>query len=150
MTADFGMSRRRGRAPTGWIILAAWMVVLLGAVGTKFYLDRQAATKAAHEWSAVGPPCPADTTPADDSYQPGQRAFAFAGMKFLSDYKTAKCGNALDHGGTGQGEVDVCKVKGASRIDLSTAKGRFRFMTSGKNATVSVENGVASCILDAG
>lgn len=144
------MGKRRSRMPNGWVILGLWMVVLLGAAGTKFYLDRQSAIKAARAWAAVGPPCPADTAAAEGGYQPGQRAFAFASIKFISDYRTAKCGNALDHGGTGQGEVDVCKVKGASQIDLTTAKGDFRFLTSGKTATVSVENGVASCVLDAG
>jgi hypothetical protein len=150
MTEDFGVRSRRGKIPVGRIIAAVWIVAIVGAAGGKFYLDRQAGIKNAREWAAVGPPCPADTTPVDDGFQPGQRAFAFAGVKFLGDFKTVKCSTARDQGGTGQGEVDVCKLKGASRIDLTTAKGRFRFATSRQNATLSIEQGVASCVLDAG
>ena len=148
MTTDFGAPTRRRRAPIGWIITAVWVVGLLGAAGAKFYLDRQAAIKTAQVWSASGPPCPTDTTAEADGYLPGQRAFAFEGVKYLSDFKTVKCSTMRDHGGLGQGEVAVCKLKGSSQIDLTTAKGRFRFLTSRHNATVSIEQGVATCVLD--
>jgi len=128
----------------------AWIVALLGAAGAKFYLDRQAAINNARVWSASGPPCPAGPTPQDDGYQPGLRAFFFEGTTYLSDFKAVKCSTARDHGGVGQGEVAVCKLKGSTYINLKTAKGRFRFLTSGQNATVSVEHGAPACGLDAG
>jgi len=150
MTTDFGARPRRRGAPVGWIILVLWMVGLLGAAGAKFYLDRQAAIKTAQIWAASGPPCPTDPTPRDDGYQPGQNAMGFEGAKYLGDFKTAKCGTTLDHGGVGQGVVAVCKLKGATYITLMTANRSFQFLTSGHNATISIEQGAASCVLDAG
>ena len=94
--------------------------------------------------------CQENASPAPDGYLPGQRAFAFEDVKYLSDFKAVKCSTARDKGGLGQGEVAVCKLKGSSQIDLTTPKGRFRFLTSGQNATVSIELGVAACALDAG
>ena len=150
MTADFGAPQGRRRAPIGRIIAGVWIVAILGIAGAKFYLDRQAAIKNAQAWAASGPPCPTDSSPAPDGYLPGQRAFAFEDVKYLSDFKAVKCSTARDKGGLGQGEVAVCKLKGSSQIDLTTPKGRFRFLTSGQNATVSIELGVAACALDAG
>jgi hypothetical protein len=150
MTTDFGARPRRRGAPIGRIIAAVWIVALLGAAGAKFYLDRQAAIKTARAWSASGPPCPAGPAPQDDGYQPGQHAFAFEGVKYLSDFKAVKCSTMRDHGGLGQGEVAVCKLKGSTYINLTTAKARFQFLTSGNNATVSIEHGAPACVLDAG
>ena len=150
MTADFGVRTRRSRMPIGRMIAILWIVAILGAVGAKFYLDRQAAIRNARAWAASGPPCPADTSPVFDGYKPGQRAFAFAGTKVLTDFKAVNCSTARDHGGLGDGEVAVCKLKGSTRIDLTTAKGRFRFLTPGRKATLSIEQGVATCALDAG
>jgi hypothetical protein len=150
MVTDFGSRPRKRGAPVGWIILGFWMVALLGAAGAKWYLDRQAAIKVAQVWAASGPPCPPGTPPQDDGYQPGQRAFGFEGTKYLSDYRTAKCGTALDHGGVGPGEVAVCKLKGATYINVSTATSRSQFLTSGGNATISIGQGAPSCVLDAG
>jgi len=150
MTADFGAPKRRRRAPVGWIVTGLWMVVLLGAAGAKFYFDRQTAIKTAQQWAASGPPCPIGAAPLDDGYQVGQRAMGFEGTKYMGDFRAAKCGTTLDHGGTGQGVVAVCKVKGASYINVTTTKGRYKFLTSGQNATISVESGPPSCVLDAG
>ncbi len=150
MTTDFGSRPRRRGLPIGWIIAAVWMIGLAGAAGAKFYLDRQAAMKTAQAWTVSGPPCPAGPTPQDDGYQPGQRAFGFEATKYLSDYRTAKCGTTLDHGGAGPGVVAVCRVRGSTYINLTTARNRFQFLTSGRNATVSIEQGAPACVLDAG
>jgi len=150
MTTDFGARPRRRGAPIGWIIVILWMIGLAGAAGAKFYFDRQAAIKTAQQWSASGPPCPVGVAPTDDGYQFGQRAIGFEGTKYLGDFRAAKCGTALDQGGTGQGVVAVCKIKGASYINVTTAKGRYQFLTSGQNATLSVETGPPACVLDAG
>jgi hypothetical protein len=149
MTADFGVRPRRRGLPIGRIIAVAWIVAVLGVAGAKFYFDRQAAIKNARAWSASGPPCPAGAAPQDDGYQPGQRAFAFKGTKYLTDFKGVTCSTARDHGGLGQGEVAVCKLKGSTYINLTTTKGRFQFLT-GRNATISIEQGVPACVLDAG
>jgi len=149
MTADFGVRPPRRQMPIGRIIAAVWIVALLGAVGAKVYLDRHAAIKVARAWTDTGPPCPTDPTPANDGYQPGRHAFFFEGEKFLSDFRAVKCSTMRDHGGLGEGEIAVCRLKGSTQIDLTTAKGRFRFATSHHNATVSMEQGVAACVLGA-
>jgi hypothetical protein len=150
MATDFGARPQRRGMPVGRIFVTVWVVGLLGAAGAKFYLDRQAAIKNAQTWSASGPPCPAGPTPQDDGYQPGQHAFAFQGAKYLSDFKEVRCSTVRDHGGLGQGEVAVCKLKSSTYIDLTTAKGRVQFLTSRQNATISIEHGAAICVLDAG
>jgi hypothetical protein len=150
MTTDFGAPKRRSRLPIGWIVTALWLLVLIGLAGGKFYLDRQAAIKIAQTWSASGPPCPIGLAPPDDGYRFGERAMGFEGTKYIGDFHAAKCGTTLDHGGTGQGVVAVCKIKGASYITVSTAKGRYQFVTSGQKATISIEGGPPTCVLDAG
>ena len=151
MTTDFGARPRRRGAPIGWIVVILWMIGLGGAAGAKLYFDRQAAIKTAQQWAASGPPCPAGTAALDDGYVFGERAMGFEGTKYMGDFHAAKCGTALDHGGTGQGVVAVCKIRGASYLNVTTKQGaRYQFLTSGKNATISVETGPPTCVLDAG
>lgn len=159
MTADYGVrSVRRGLSPVH-IAMVVGMVVLVAALGVLGFFSARAQIAIAKQWTVPGPPCPAMSQSAliaaglQASPEGDLRGFPdmnndYDSVRFGRRFGYVSCAEIHDNGGLSLDSHPVCEFTRPVVVTITSAKGVFYFNTgSTAPATVSVQDGVPSCVL---
>lgn len=151
MSLDYGTAKRRPTPVGLWIGGLAVVVAIVAA--THYFLDRRDKQMAAEAkaWIVTGPPCP-QVTKAVFAAQPfeARQVTNLAGVRWARSSATVVCHGTDMGGGKGQIADPVCQFSSPRVLQITTAKGDFYFVPGlGNRATVSVHDGVASCVIGA-
>jgi hypothetical protein len=113
-------------------------------------LEIAGATAAAKAWELKGPPCPAPSgLMADPKYGP-TKSFVFNGVRFARRFGHADCNAVAAPKGPGPDYYPLCQFTSPAVLEVTTEKGTFKFAPGvGHPATVSVVDGVPSCVIAA-
>lgn len=148
---DYGGRAKRRRTPR-WLapsLAVAAVVAVTGAIwGPSLLIHRRQAIATAHAWTLKGPPCQALTAAAyGKQWFKATKAFEWDGATFARGAGDASCQEVRNGGGAGLGDHPVCQFTSPQVIAVTTGKGLFYFTPGiGKPATVTVEDGMPSCV----
>jgi len=96
----------------------------------------------------AGPPCPAVARGAYAQPLRPDKMFDFNDVDFARHFGQANCDVAPTKGALGQGFYPVCQFSSPAVLAVRTARGMYYFEPGvGRAATVSVQDGVARCVL---
>jgi hypothetical protein len=131
-------------------VVVIWFGLTAAVLVPKLNSDRDTAIADAKAWTIEGPPCP-QLSPADAArwpYRPKQD-FDYAGVNFGYVYGHVACMQIHDDGGRSMfhGHA-VCQFTSPASVAVQSG-GVTAFFTPGlgQRATVSVEGGVARCVM---
>jgi hypothetical protein len=159
MTADYGTrSVRRGPSPFQ-ILMVIGLVALIGALGFTEYNYWRGQMATARQWTVPGPACPRLSQAA--LVAAGLKAAPEGDLRGFPDMNTnlddirigrrfgyASCAEIHDNGGLSVDTHPVCEFTRPVVVTVTTPKGVFYFNTGPTGpATVSVQDGVPSCVL---
>ena len=150
MIRDFGVRQSRRRlfgAIGGGLALAA----IAGA--TVLHLKQKEAEGVAEykAWMVFGPACPAPAKPVFDTTDGGHgQEMTFSTVRFARAHGASLCHDLNDKEGRGKDIFPVCQFDHPGVISVTTARGTSWFWPGYMSpATISVRNGVASCVIGA-
>jgi hypothetical protein len=146
------MTRRSGRTDSPLVsplAIGAGLVVL-AAIGAGWgwhrhtvYMDTQALT-------ITGPPCPTITRQAYMSSDiSASHVFLYDDVRFARADGMVSCDEIADHGGYGFGRLPVCQFNSPTVLEIITPRGEFFYATRARPATVTVDQGTPSCVMNA-
>lgn len=148
MPLDYG---QRGRRRT---LRGLWLGVLPAAAAVAAVLAHNAAyhrgLERAQGWAGPGVACPGLSAAAYRAagYAGRERATDYEGVTFARQFGHLMCADADTPGGFGVLTHPVCQFTSPTAIRVRTAEGEAFFAPGpGRLATVSVEEGRASCAL---
>jgi hypothetical protein len=147
--ADFGRGawRPRGLYASPRLIAALAIGMALAVAAGSRLKDETGDIATARRWAIAGPPCQALTAGAFAALQVRPHiSFQYDDVAFDHGYGGVYCDDIHDDGGRGLGEHPVCQFTGPAVLKVTTRKGVFYFFPSTGHATVTVENGVATCV----
>jgi hypothetical protein len=146
MAMDYGAQRRPRRRVV--IISGAVLVILaIGALILTTYNDRQARIAEAKAWTVTGAPCPQGAGPAWDADAPPQ-IVDFGKARFARGHGATRCDEIGYDGGRSDDVFPVCQFDHPGRLEITTSHGAALFQLGPLDpATVSVEHGVAQCVV---
>jgi hypothetical protein len=131
-------------------------ILLIGIGGSVLHFlwptitaNRETAVADAKAWTIQGPPCPSLTRDAFQAQNlKPRRSFDYREVKLARAYGHVECRQIKNGGGQGLGSHTVCQFTSPAVLQVTTSKGDFFFLPGiGKPATVSIEQGVARCVL---
>jgi hypothetical protein len=151
VTRDYGVRSDHAGPPLVGATVVGLVVMALAMtpVGlAQQQQQRQAAIAEAHAWMAPGPPCPVVSRLTDIGFLPSLRTVRFDDIRFGRAYSFMMCSDIADDGGRGQGVVSVCRFNDPMVVEVATPKSHVIFFTKTQPATISVDHGEASCVLN--
>ncbi|HEY5007471.1 MAG TPA: hypothetical protein VII42_05675 [Caulobacteraceae bacterium] len=151
MTRDYGVRLIHAGPPLGRAAVAGLVVLALAMVPVGLaqqQQDRQAAIAEARAWMAPGPPCPVVSRLTDIGFLPSLRTVQFDGIRFGRAYSYMMCSDITDDGGKGQGVVSACRFNDPMVVEVTTPKTHVIFFTRTQPATISIDHGQPSCVLN--
>jgi hypothetical protein len=151
-TLDFNAAPT-SRLPWGRLVIVGVIGLGLGLAMfvPKLQSDRAAAIAEAKAWTIDGPPCP-QLSPVEAArwlYQP-TKSFDYAGANIGYVFGHVACAQIHDDGGAAlvRGHP-VCQFTSPAVVAVETGRGKAFFTPGlGQRTTVSVQNGVARCVMD--
>jgi hypothetical protein len=148
---DYGVRSDRAGPPLGRASLVGLALIALAMSHAE--LDRQKQQKQAaiaEAWTllAPGPPCPTVARLTDIGFTPALRTVQFDDVHFGRAYSYMTCGDIGDNGGRGPGSVSVCQFNDPMVVEVTTPKSHVIFFTRTRPATISVDHGLARCVLN--
>jgi len=151
MTRDYGVRTIEPNLPLGWAAMVGLVLIALAMVPVGMAQqrqDRQASIAEARAWMTPGPPCPVVSRLTDIGFLPSLRTIRFDGIRFGRAYSYMMCSDIADDGGRGQGVVSVCRLYDPMVVDVTTPKTHVIFFTRTRPATITIDHGQPSCVLN--
>jgi hypothetical protein len=125
-------------------------VMLVGALVLSVAEQRASLIARAEAWTAAGAPCPRASAAAARAFGDASETFRFDGVHFVRAYGYATCGEiAIDRGWALGQRAPVCRFNSPGRLEVSTPRGRFDFITGIAPVTIVVTEGAPHCVLAA-
>jgi hypothetical protein len=132
------------------ITLASGIVMLLGTLVLSIAEQRASLIGRADAWTAAGPPCRRVSAEAARAYAAPSETFRFQGVEFVRGYGYAVCGEITADRRWGLGRrAPVCRFNSPGKLEISTSRGRFDFITGISPATVVIAEDGPRCVLAA-
>jgi hypothetical protein len=132
------------------ITLASGVVMLVGTLLLSIAEQRASLIGRADAWTAAGPPCPRVSAQTARAYAAPTETFRFQGVEFVRGYGYAVCGEIITDRRWGIGQrMPVCRFNSPGKLEVSTSRGRFDFITGTAPATVVIAEGAPRCVLAA-
>jgi hypothetical protein len=151
MTYDFGVRKAHRALPVDHLMVGLLGLLLLVGGAGWCWEQQLGAIRTAQAWTIEGPPCPVVRGTAQFGYAPKvMDTFQFVGTRFSRVYGYVKCLAISDHGGTGWGQVPVCRFNSPMLLDVTAPGGHATYFTQMSPATVTIVQGRPSCVLGAG
>jgi hypothetical protein len=110
--------------------------------------QRRAAIAEARAWMPPGPPCPVVSRLSDIGFLPSLRTVQFDGIRFGRAFSYMMCSDIADDGGKGQGVASACRFNDPMVVEVTTPKNHVIFFTRAQPATISIDHGQPSCVLN--
>lgn len=147
---DYGVRRVRQPPPLSGaaiLIVVASMVVFKAQ---EVSAEHRQVVSEAKAWTIAGPPCPSIGALSKIPYPVHPlETFSFQGVSFSRAYGYVSCQVILDRQGRGPGTVTVCQFNSPTVLQVVAPRGRAVWLTDVRRATISVADGVPSCVLNA-
>jgi len=147
MALDYGAQRKPRR---GVLIIsgAALAVLAVSALILIVVHDRQAKIAEAKAWTVRGPPCARGAGVAWDQSDAPPQIVDFGKARFARAHGATRCAELGYNGGRSDDVFPVCQFDHPGRLQITTDHGASLFELGPlDSATVSVERGVARCVL---
>jgi hypothetical protein len=150
MTRDYGVRSGARRLNSGQITVIGFCLIGPVIIALLWGVHKYTLIATAHAWLVAGPACPALTPAAAAQLgSPQLQVFNFQGARFGKGYGYVNCRMVADHGGWGGENIAVCQFNNPSILDVTTPRGHAAYLTGGRSATISIDQGHPSCVLAA-
>jgi hypothetical protein len=147
MPLDYGAQRkpRRGVVIISGAILG---ILAIGALILTTLHDREARIAEAKAWTVRGPPCAPGAGVAWDAADAPPQIVDFGKARFVRGHGATRCAEIGYDGGRSDDVFPVCQFDHPGRLEITTDHGATRFQLGPLDpATVSIEHGVARCVV---
>jgi hypothetical protein len=132
------------------ITLACGVVLLVGTLVLSVAEQRASLIGRADAWTVAGPPCPRVSAESARTFAAPSETFRFQGVRFVRAYGYAVCGEITADRRWGFGQrAPVCRFNSPGKLEISTARGDFHFITGIAPATVVIADDGPRCVLAA-
>jgi len=147
MALDYG-ARRKPRRGVVIISGAVLAVLAIGALILVTAHDRQTRIAEAKAWTVSGPPCARVAGVAWDAADAPLQIVDFGKARFARAHGATRCNEIGYDGGRSDDVFPVCQFDHPGRLEITTDHGATLFELGPLDpATVSVEHGVAHCVV---
>ena len=150
MTSDYGVRAGYREPAIRTTAVVVNLLILAPIVALMGWWGWSHAALESRAWTVTGPACPGVSRAA--SLASGialSHPFNYHGARFDRAYGYAMCDVIADRGGHGPGRITVCQFNNPSALEVVTPRGDFHFMTQAQPATIAIEDGAPTCVLDA-
>lgn len=126
------------------------LVVALATIPLAVAGQRYAAAAKAWAWTSLAPPCPSVSSQVHEALDaPLSDVFDFDGARFARAYGYARCGMIAGDRVLGLRMDPICQFNNPTALEVTTAQGRFFFVTGTRPATIQLTRGKPRCVLGA-
>jgi hypothetical protein len=147
MALDYG-ARRKPRRGVVIISGAVLALVAMGALLLVVVHDRQTKISEANGWTVGGAPCARAAGVAWDMSDAPPQIVDFGKVRFARAHGATRCAEIGYAGGRSDDVFPVCQFDHPGRLEITTDHGATLFELGPQDpATVSVEHGVARCVV---
>jgi hypothetical protein len=150
MSSDFGAKKSRRSNPVAMIVPALIVVLIAGAGGAMWVMQKQSKIAEAKAWHMSGPPCEAASQAAYAQLAVSQpRVVEIDSAQIARSSGDASCGEAPNTSGRGPNTIPVCRFSDPTTLDVGIGASHFYFLPRSEPATVSIVDGRPNCVLGA-
>ena len=141
---------RAGKSPLVSPMAIGVVLVVLAVIGAGWAWHRHTIYEDTQALTITGAACPTITRQAYlASDIPASHVFIYDDVRFARADGMVSCDEIADHGGHGFGRLPICQFNSPTVLEVITARGEFFYATQAKPATVTVDHGSPSCVLNA-
>jgi hypothetical protein len=147
MALDYGAQRKPRQAVViiSGLVLAA---IAVGCLTLIFVNDRQAKIAEARAWTVSGALCPQGADGSWDASDGPPQIVDFGNARFARAHGAIRCTEIGYDGGRSDDVFPVCQFDHPGHLEITTDHGATRFEVGPMDpATISVEHGVARCVV---
>jgi hypothetical protein len=133
------------------ITLALGGLLAFGTIALSLLGQRASTIVKAEAWTIPGRPCPRVSERTYRAFRAAApEVFRFDGARIARAYGYAICGEITTDLRWGLGPpAPVCRFNTPGAVEITTARGRFHFLTGIAPATITIEHGAPVCVLGA-
>lgn len=147
MALDYGARRK----PQRGVVIISGAVLALLAIGALILItinDRQTKIAQAKAWTVSGAPCAHGAGGAWEASDAPPQIVDFGKARFARAHGAIRCAEIGYDGGRSDDVFPVCQFDHPGRLEINTGHGAAMFELGPLDAaTVSVEHGVARCVV---